>query len=361
MSPVAARMRISGRMNDGARVPAPAYATTYVYPWHERWCAETIAFDVRTGRLAALVGLLRAPGPAVLHGATGFQRGYVDLIAAAGRAHGSWPVLLCDATWEPGSRVLDRAFGARRPLGFDPPPRRGRRFSRALIAAMDSERVHYGVLSTHELTSFPATWGVDPARVHFTPFCATASDLDPVPGGHGVLASGSSLRDYRGLIDAAPRIVGLVTIATSLALGPPPASAPNLETGFFTSAEHEERMRAAAVVVVPLVADSARSAGQQTYLNAMARGKPVVVTDAPGVRDYVRDGETGLVVPNEADALASAVNRLLRDGSYARRLGAAARERVLGTYTVRHYVDRVLALADRLVVENGKEVSARTA
>ena len=329
--------------------PAGRLVTTFVQPWHEDWCARTVRFDVREGRLAALRSLVRVPGPAVLNGASGFERGYVDLVATGIRARRGWPVLLADATWEPGSRVLDRITRTERPPGMDAPPRRGLGFSRAVIHAIDGGRVHYAVLSTYELSSFPPTWGVEPDRVHFTPFCATATDVGPAGDGRGVMASGNSLRDYRALVEATPRIEAPVTIATTLALSAPTMPAPNLTSGFLSSADHEEKMRAAAVVVVPLLSGSGRSAGQQTYLNAMLLGKPVIVTDAPGVRDYVRDGETGIIVPNEADALAAAVNRLLRDKEFAARLGDAARRSVLDAYTPRHYIDRLLALAECLV------------
>ena len=115
------------------------------------------------------------------------------------------------------------------------------------------------------------------------------------------------------------------------------------------AAEHEARERSAAVVVVPLLADTDRSAGQQTYLNAMGRGKPVVVTDAPGVRDYITHDETGLIVPNEPEALADAVNRVLTDRALARRLGDAARADVLSRFALGAYVTRLLELADQVL------------
>lgn len=60
-------------------------------------------------------------------------------------------------------------------------------------------------------------------------------------------------------------------------------------------------------------------------LEAMATGIPVVATDVGGVRDLVRDDETGLLVPPEdPDALAAALVRVLRDRTSAERLRLAA-------------------------------------
>ena len=328
------------------------YTTTYVFPWHAQFSARAESFDVRRGRAAALARLSRSTRPAILHGASGLQRGYVDLLAAAVLARRGRPVLLAEATWQPGSRAIDRLFRVPPPIGVDAAPRHGRWLGLAAIRMIDGPSVHYAVLSRHELDTFPQVWGVDRARVHFTPFCATARELPELPEGEGVIASGNSLRDYRALVQAAPQIDAPLTLATRLPLAA--TGARNIEHRFMSPEEHEARVRGSAVVVVPLLAGTERSAGQQTYLNAMGLGKPVVVTDAPGVRDYVTDGETGLVVRNEPGALAEAVNRLLSDQALARRLGAAARADVLARFDLRTYVDGLLELADRILRESAR-------
>jgi len=63
-------------------------------------------------------------------------------------------------------------------------------------------------------------------------------------------------------------------------------------------------------------------------LEAAAAGKPIVATAMGGLRDIVRDGETGLLVPPEdREALAAALQRLISDGELRARLGGAARRR----------------------------------
>jgi glycosyltransferase involved in cell wall biosynthesis len=323
------------------------YTSTYIYPWHADWAARAEPIDVREGRASALVRLARSTRPAILLGASGFRRGYVDLLGAAVLARRGYPVLLADATWQPGSRALERLLRIPAQVGVDAAPRYGRRLGRTAIRMLDADNVHYAVLSRHEVQTFPRLWGVDPRRVHFIPFCATAKTLEHEPGGDGVLASGNSLRDYRALVRAAPNIDAKLTLATRLPLPPIPGG--DVEARFMPAAEHDARERAAAVVVVPLLADTDRSAGQQTYLNAMGRGKPVVVTEAPGVRDYITPEETGLIVPNEPEALADAVNRVLKDRELATRLGNAARADVLSRFSLSAYVTRLLELADQVL------------
>ncbi len=46
-------------------------------------------------------------------------------------------------------------------------------------------------------------------------------------------------------------------------------------------------------------------------MEAMAAGLPIVAVDGSGTRDIVEDGKQGFLVPNDPDALADAVNRLL--------------------------------------------------
>jgi glycosyltransferase involved in cell wall biosynthesis len=84
-----------------------------------------------------------------------------------------------------------------------------------------------------------------------------------------------------------------------------------------------------------------RSEGMPTaILEAMACGLPVVSTDVGAVRELVEDGATGLVVPPEdPDAIASAVVRLLQDRSLAAELGEKGRRRALEVYPLEKLAD----------------------
>jgi glycosyltransferase involved in cell wall biosynthesis len=77
----------------------------------------------------------------------------------------------------------------------------------------------------------------------------------------------------------------------------------------------------------------------RALLEAAACGRAAVVTDVPGCRSFVRHGIEGLIVPPEnAEALADALETLARDPALRRRLGLAARARVIDGYTIAQVV-----------------------
>ncbi|HSA56355.1 MAG TPA: glycosyltransferase family 4 protein [Gemmatimonadaceae bacterium] len=64
-----------------------------------------------------------------------------------------------------------------------------------------------------------------------------------------------------------------------------------------------------------------------TNLEAAACGTPVVASDSPGIRESVRDGETGYLVPHgDVDALTAAMRRLAADRTRVETLGRQGRD-----------------------------------
>jgi glycosyltransferase involved in cell wall biosynthesis len=77
-----------------------------------------------------------------------------------------------------------------------------------------------------------------------------------------------------------------------------------------------------------------------SLLEAMRAGLPIVATDAGSTSFAVRDGIEGLIVPpGDVAALATAVRRIASDAELARRLGGAARERFVSTFSIARQVD----------------------
>lgn len=75
----------------------------------------------------------------------------------------------------------------------------------------------------------------------------------------------------------------------------------------------------------------------RALLEAAACARPLVVTDVPGCRHFVRDGVEGFVVPPEnAAALADALQGLSGNAELRVRMGEAARLRLLHGFTEAH-------------------------
>jgi glycosyltransferase involved in cell wall biosynthesis len=83
-----------------------------------------------------------------------------------------------------------------------------------------------------------------------------------------------------------------------------------------------ELWRQAHIAVLP----SRREGLPKSLLEAAAMGRPIVATDVPGCREIARPGLNALLVPpDDAAALATALERLAGDSALRSRMGAASR------------------------------------
>jgi len=84
-------------------------------------------------------------------------------------------------------------------------------------------------------------------------------------------------------------------------------------------------------------------------LEAMAMGRPVVVTDVGGAREVVKDGREGILVPpGDPAQLAESLLALLSDADRRRRMGKAARVRA-EAFDIRTTVSRYEEVYEELV------------
>lgn len=318
--------------------------STHVYgDRHPDWDARVDVLDRRRmtrgqlfRRLVAAAGDYDA---LVLNGSIGMSERFVDLLAGAAirRTRRRQPaIVLTDCSWRLGDARLDRAA------------------MRTGIRALNGPRVRYCVRSTAELEHFPRTWHVDPGHVVFTPYAhtVTAEELAvPATTDGGVFAGGNSLRDYPTLLEAVRDLDVPVRILTSV-LGDAELPAHVRVQPIRSHEDFVEGLRGAAVVVTPLQPGLRRAAGLDTYLSAMALGKLVVVSESPGVRDYIEDGRTGLVVPaGEPAALRDALVWALdpANAEEAAAIAARAAETTRSRFTYEAYVARLLRIVDELL------------
>lgn len=159
----------------------------------------------------------------------------------------------------------------------------------------------------------------------------------PVPAKDGLVARATTFRiGFVGRLDPVKRVEDLIAAVASLDAtqfsldiwgGGPEFETlllhKNLDGGrprvMFHGAVLDVRQAYAAMDVLVLPSD-AEGFGL-VLIEAMAAGVPVIGTNVDGIRDVIRDGETGLLVPpRDPSALAAALRRLSEDSALRQRL-----------------------------------------
>ena len=159
-------------------------------------------------------------------------------------------------------------------------------------------------------------------------------------------------RDFATLV-AAPTETP-VRILTRLPLPPPERAGVELIRGSYhgsaiTDLVLRDMYQNAAIICVPL-RDVWQPTGCSVTLQAMACGRPVILTDFRGLwdRDVFADGENCVLVPpGDGAALAAAIDRLRTDRELRRRIGAAARETARKHFDIGRMNHDIISLAER--------------
>jgi glycosyltransferase involved in cell wall biosynthesis len=107
----------------------------------------------------------------------------------------------------------------------------------------------------------------------------------------------------------------------------------------------QEDLRGAGLLVYITESEGLGSAA----LLAMSAGVPVVASDVGGLKEFVLNGETGVRVRNQVDAIAEAIRALRDRPEDAGKLGAQARKMVTAKFTVDRMVTETLDLYERVL------------
>jgi glycosyltransferase involved in cell wall biosynthesis len=108
-----------------------------------------------------------------------------------------------------------------------------------------------------------------------------------------------------------------------------------------------KEMRRAAALAMPCIVcrDGDRDGLPNVIQEALALGTPVVTTDVTGIPEVMRDGLTGLQVPQrDPRALAAALGRLLDDPELRVRLAEGARRLIEDEFDIRRNTERRRAI-----------------
>jgi len=89
-------------------------------------------------------------------------------------------------------------------------------------------------------------------------------------------------------------------------------------------------------------------------LEAMFAGIPVVGTDAPGINNVIRQGETGLLCGLDTESLSNAIQYTLSHQEQAKTMAKAAQNYAQQRFSVETIVEKELQLYARLLANNKK-------
>ena len=79
------------------------------------------------------------------------------------------------------------------------------------------------------------------------------------------------------------------------------------------------------------------------------RGTAVIASRSGGLAEMVQDGLTGVLVPpGDVHALSAALTHILKDKSLAEQMGNAGRSFALEHFNMETYLDRLLALYQKI-------------
>ena len=205
-------------------------------------------------------------------------------------------------------------------------------FKKRLFKWLDKVVDRYVVWSSREVSDYARIFCLPCEKFLFILYHTTI-DLNAITVRNGdyLFSGGNSARDYSALAKAVEGLNLKVIIACTNSKALNGIKFPsNVDVVGVNHQEFMQLMAASGINVVSLRGGLLRSGGQQTFLNAMAMGKPVIVTDPESAKDYIEDGVDGILVPpSDPERLRSAIFRLHHDHELAMRLGQAARKKAL--------------------------------
>ena len=95
---------------------------------------------------------------------------------------------------------------------------------------------------------------------------------------------------------------------------------------------------------------SRREGLPKSLLEAAACGRPIIATDVPGCREIARNDLNALLIPvDNSEALAHAIERLMKESTLRARFGAASRKIAVSEYSSERIGDEIVALYVRLL------------
>jgi glycosyltransferase involved in cell wall biosynthesis len=181
-----------------------------------------------------------------------------------------------------------------------------------------------------------------------------------------IMSVGLSYRDYPTLVDALctlPHVQSYVYAASSWVQSKDGVNRELLPKNinikpYVQPAALRERYYEARFVVTPICNTTQWSAGVNSVLEAQAMGKAIVATRTPGMTDYIRDGETGILIePGDSNALANAIDYLWKNPDIASTMGRRGRAWVEATFSLDLWLHKYVEILNDMACERAQAIA----
>lgn len=308
--------QLCGRLNAQIHAPAPSAAGRRDDYMRARLIGSPAAWE-----LARQIAAATGPGDTIF--CTSENNGFPIAMAAGGRRESPRIAMMVHNINRPRARAAWHLFGLKQKLDLIMSP------SRPQIASLTRA-------------------GYDPSKCRFVFDQTDINFFSPGPAMPKprplVVSVGLEQRDYRTLalataaMDLDVRISGYSNDAAVLANTFPQTMPLNFHRRFYEWRDLAQLYRDADVVVVAL-RPNRYAAGVQALLEAMASGRPVIVTSSEGLTGYLDDGDALTVVPQQdAVSMGVAIQALIRDPVAAEVRARRAREIAVSRYATMAYL-----------------------
>jgi len=230
---------------------------------------------------------------------------------------------------------------------------------RRLINGMALRRSHTQLFGDGEYEATRTLFRVPEQRIEVNQFGVDTVFWNPGEDERDyVLAVGNdSRRDFRTLVNSAS-LCGEIPFKVVTKREPPtplPGNVEWVQGGWHEQALTDRKLRSlyrgARAVVVPLI-DSPQPSGQSVCLQAMACGRPAILTRTSGLwsETMMRDQDNVLMVsPGDPKELAATIKRLYVENTLRRRLGERGRATVLEQGNIEQFAFRLESLCQRVL------------
>jgi len=208
---------------------------------------------------------------------------------------------------------------------------------RLRLAAWSLRRIDRMLVYFKDSSVFQRQFGIPAGRFHYIPFKINGIELiekaAATDAGY-IFCGGRSRRDFATLFAAVEPLGYPVKVVTSSEsdMRPHGSSMAGLRIPANVEVSANDQspeffirtMAAARLVAIPIVRDATTQAGIGVYLQAMALGKCVIVSEGLGVSDVLTGREAIIVPAGDPAALRDAIERAWNDDAMRSRYGNAA-------------------------------------